>query len=62
MGVTTRLGFCVSGKYVRCNAASCQYMNLSVKIGIMEGLLNWCAHRIVTILGLVPPGYVGKPI
>ena len=60
--MTTRLGFCVSGKHVRCNAASSQYMNLSVKMGIMEGLLNRCAHRIVTILGSVPPRCVGKPI
>lgn len=28
MGVTTRFRFCVSGKFVRCNEASSQYLNL----------------------------------
>ena len=28
----------------------------------MEGLLNWCIHMIVTILGLILAKYVGKPI
>lgn len=57
--VTTRLGFCVSGKSIRCNAASRQHLNIPAKMGIMEGLLNWFANKIVTILGFVMARYVG---
>ena len=60
--VTTRLGFCVSGKFVRCYVASRHYLNLSAKMEIMKGLLNWYTHMIVTIMGSVHARYVGKPI
>ena len=31
------------------------------KMGIMEGVWNWCTHRIVTILGSAMARYVGNP-
>lgn len=59
VGVTIRLGFCASGKFVRCNEASRQYLNLSAKMEIMDGLLNSCTHRSVTYLGLLWLGMLG---
>lgn len=35
-----------------CNAAWRHYLHLSAKMGLMEGLLNWCMQRLVIIMGL----------
>ena len=51
MGASNGLGFCLRGKFVRCNVASRLYLNLFAKMGIMEELLNWCIQRIIIILG-----------
>lgn len=37
-----------------------QYLNISMRMGIIEGFLNWFIQRIATIVGLVLAGYVGK--
>ena len=43
------LGFCVKGTSVRCNVDSRQYLNILVKMRIMEGFLNCCINRIITM-------------
>lgn len=53
VGVSIGMGFYVKGKSMRCSVALKQYLNLSAKMGIMEGLWNWCTHRIMTILGSI---------
>lgn len=47
--VLNGLGFCVKGSSVRCNVHLRQFLNLLVKMGIIEGFLNWCTHRIITM-------------
>ena len=38
------------------------YIEIFEKTGIMEGVQNWCMHRIVIILGSFLARYVGNHI
>jgi hypothetical protein len=51
MGVYNGMGFCGEESLVRCSAAMRQYWIIFAKMELMEGVWNWCPHRIGIILG-----------
>lgn len=48
----------MKGNLIRYNTTSRKYINIPTRIGIMEGLQNWCILKILNSLDLVMSRFI----